>query len=70
VIRMGLDHIIDTTTTNTLIISGIFKALLKLLIELSIGSLAFLLTARLLKIEEMNSGPVRRILNRLKITWL
>jgi putative peptidoglycan lipid II flippase len=70
VIRMGLDHIIDTTTTNTLIISGIFKALLKLLIELSIGSLAFLLTARLLKIEEMNAGPVRRILNRLKITWL
>ncbi len=70
VVRTGLDHVIDTTTTNTLIISGILKALLKLLIELGIGSLVFLIMARLLKIEEMNSGPVRRILNRLRISWL
>lgn len=67
--RMGLDRVIDTTTTNTLIISGILKAGLKLLIELSIGSLVFLILARLLKIEEMDSGPVRRILNRLHISW-
>ena len=70
VVRMGLDHLINTTTANTLIISGIFKALFKLLIELGIGSLVFLLMARLLKIEEMNSGPVRRILNRLHVRWL
>jgi putative peptidoglycan lipid II flippase len=70
VVRTGLDRVIDTTTTNTLIISGILKALLKLLIELGIGSLVFLIMARLLKIEEMNSGPVRRILNRLRISWL
>lgn len=70
VVRTGLDHVIDTTTTNTLIISGILKALLKLLIELGLGSLVFLIMARLLKIEEMNSGPVRRILNRLRISWL
>ncbi len=70
VVRTGLDRVIDTTTTNTLIISGILKALLKLLIELAIGSLVFLVMARLLKIEEMNSGPVRRILNRLIISWL
>jgi putative peptidoglycan lipid II flippase len=70
VVRTGLDRVIDTTTTNTLIISGILKALLKLLIELGIGSLVFLVLARLLKIEEMNSGPVRRILNRLHISWL
>lgn len=68
--RTGLDRAIDTTTTNTLIISGILKAGLKLLLELGIGSLAFLILARLLKIEEMNSGPVRRILNRLRIPWL
>lgn len=70
VVRTGLDRVIDTTTTHTLIISGILKALLKLLIELGIGSLVFLVAARLLKIEEMNSGPVRRILNRLRISWL
>jgi putative peptidoglycan lipid II flippase len=70
VIRMGLDGVINTTTTNTLSMSGILKALLKLLIELSIGSLVFLFMARLLKIEEMNSGPVRRILKRLRISWL
>ena len=70
VVRTGLDRVIDTTATNTLVISGIFKALLKLLVELGIGSLVFLVVARLLKIEEMNSGPVRRILNRLRISWL
>jgi len=70
VARMGLDVVIETTTTNTLIVSGILKAGLKLLIELGIGSLVFLILARLLKIEELNSGPVRRILNRLHIPWL
>jgi putative peptidoglycan lipid II flippase len=70
VARMGLDLVIETTTTNTLIINGILKAGLKLLIELGIGSLVFLILARLLKMEEMNSGPVRRILNRLHIPWL
>ena len=67
---MGLDRLINTTHTNTLVISGILIALLKLLIELVLGSLVFLIAARLLKIEEMNSGPVRRILNRLHISWL
>jgi putative peptidoglycan lipid II flippase len=70
VARMGIDRVIDTTATNTLIISGILKAGLKLLIELGIGSLVFLILARLLNIEEMHSGPVRRILNRLRISWL
>lgn len=68
--RKGLDRVIDTTSTNTLAIGGIFKALLKLLLELAVGSLVFLVAARLLKIEEMDTGPVRRILNRLKISWL
>ncbi len=70
VVRTGLDHVIDTTTTNTLIIGGILRALLKLLIELGVGSLVFLCMARLLRIEEMNSGPVRRILDRLHVPWL
>jgi putative peptidoglycan lipid II flippase len=70
VARVGIDRVIDTTTTNTLIISGILKAGLKLLLELGIGSLVFLFLARLLNIEEMHSGPVRRILNRLRISWL
>ncbi|HEX7735680.1 MAG TPA: murein biosynthesis integral membrane protein MurJ [Ktedonobacteraceae bacterium] len=70
VARMGLDRIIDTTSAKQLFIPGILMAVTKLLIELGIGSLAFLVVARLLHMEEMNSGLVRRVLNLLRIPWL
>jgi len=70
IVREGLDHMINTTSSKYLGLSGIFLALTKLLIELGIGSLVFLITAKLLKIEEVESGPVRKILNRLHISWL
>lgn len=65
-----LDHLIDTTSVKKLFVSGILMALFKLLIELGAGSLAFLVAARLLKMEEMNTGLVRRVLNLLRIPWL
>lgn len=70
VVRMGLDRVIDTTSTKQLFIPGIAMAVTKLLIELGAGSLAFLVVARLLHMEEMNSGLVRRVLNLLRIPWL
>jgi putative peptidoglycan lipid II flippase len=70
IVREGLDHIIHTTSHNTQAFSGVILALIKLLIELGIGSLVFLIAAKRLKIEEIESGPVRKLLNRLHISWL
>jgi putative peptidoglycan lipid II flippase len=70
VLRLELDRVIDTTSMSQLFLPGILKALLKLLIELGAGSLVFLVVARLLHIEEMNSGLVRRVLRLLRIPWL
>jgi putative peptidoglycan lipid II flippase len=69
-IRTILDHMIDTTSMPRLAISDIFIALFKLLIELGCGSATFLVAARLLKMEEMNTGLIRRVLNILRIPWL
>ncbi len=70
IVRTILDLIIHTTSTNRLSVGGVFLALFKLLIELGVGSVVFLRLAQYLNIEERNSGMVRRILNRLHITWL
>jgi putative peptidoglycan lipid II flippase len=69
-LRVILDHLIDTTSMSRLAIGGIFLALFKLLIELGLGSAVFLVAARLLQMEEMNSGLVRRVLNLLRVPWL
>jgi putative peptidoglycan lipid II flippase len=69
-VRFGLDHVIDTTNTKQLFIPGIFAALVKLLIELGVGSAVFLVLARLMHMEEMNGGLVRRVINLLHIPWL
>ncbi|MDQ2888564.1 MAG: murein biosynthesis integral membrane protein MurJ [Chloroflexota bacterium] len=68
--RFILDHMIDTTSMPKLFIHGILMALLKLLIELVAGAAAFLIVARLLKMEEMNSGLVRRVIQLLRLPWL
>ena len=65
-----LDHMIDTTSMPKLFIHGILMAILKLLIELVAGAAAFLVVARLLKMEEMNSGLVRRVIQLLRLPWL
>ena len=66
----SLDGLIDTTSMPRLAVTGIFLALFKLFIELGFGSFVFLIVARLLQMEEMNTGLVRRVLNMLRIPWL
>ncbi len=68
--RAILDHMIDTTSMQKLFIPGILMALVKLFIELGFGSAVFLVVARLLKMEEMNTGLVRRVIRLLRIPWL
>lgn len=68
--RLGLDHLIDTTSMKTLFIPGILMALVKLIIELVAGSATFLIVARLLHMEELNGGLVRRVIRLLRIPWL
>lgn len=68
--RAILDHMIDTTSMPKLFIPGILMALVKLFIELGFGAAAFLVVARLLKMEEMNTGLVRRVIRLLHIPWL
>jgi len=70
IVRSGMDRVIDTTSMQKLFIPGILGALVKLLIELAFGAAAFLVVARLLKMEEMNTGLVRRVLNILHVPWL
>jgi putative peptidoglycan lipid II flippase len=69
-LRIPLDHMLDTTSMQKLYIPGILMALTKVIIELGAGTAVFLVTARLLKMEEMNSGLVRRVINLLRIPWL
>ena len=70
IVQALLNVIINTTRSNTLAVGGVLLALIKLLIEIGVGSVVFLLAARYLNIEERNTGLVRRVLNRLRITWL
>jgi putative peptidoglycan lipid II flippase len=70
ILQKILDHMIDTTSMPKLFIPGILMALTKLVIELGFGSVVFLVVARLLKMEEMNTGLVRRVIRLLRIPWL
>jgi putative peptidoglycan lipid II flippase len=65
-----MDAMIDTTSMTKLYVPGMLMALVKLLVELLAGISAFLVTARLLDMEEMNTGLVRRVLNLLHVPWL
>jgi putative peptidoglycan lipid II flippase len=69
-IREGLDNLFSTTSAPTLATGGVLLAFIKLFIEIAIGAFVYLFVARRLDIEEINSGPVRRLLNRFHITWL
>ncbi|MBV9712415.1 MAG: hypothetical protein JO011_16040, partial [Ktedonobacteraceae bacterium] len=57
-----------TTQTPALGLLGTIAAILKLLIELFVGLIVYLRTSRLLGIEEL--GPIRRVLDRFKLSWI
>jgi putative peptidoglycan lipid II flippase len=70
VLRFVLDHIpfLNTTLTPALGLLGTIAAILKLLLELFAGVFVYVRASRLLGIEEL--GPVRRVLDRLKLSWI
>lgn len=71
IIRLLLDGLLVTTDPkHPLGLVGTFVAAIKLLLELGAGTVIYLRTARLLHIEEMNAGPIKRLLDRLRLSWL
>lgn len=73
VLRLVLDAILVTTAPNQVLgFSGTLLAFIKLLIEIVVGVFTYFTAARLLGIglNTMNLGPVRRLLDRLKLSWI
>ena len=68
IIRAGLDFVLVTTREQALGVGGTLLAFVKLLIELFFGVFIYIRVARRLGIEEL--GPVRRVLDRLKLSWI
>ena len=72
IIRLGLDLVLVTTSARDqavgLGLGGTLMAFVKLLIELLAGVLIYLLVARRMGIEEL--GPIRRVLDRFKLSWI
>jgi putative peptidoglycan lipid II flippase len=68
VVRAVLDLLLVTTRAQSMGLPGTFLALIKLLIELFVGIFVYIRSSRFLGIEEL--GPVKRILDRLKLSWI
>ena len=68
IVRFILDHILVTTQDQALGIVGTIMAFIKLLIELFTGTFIYIRVARRMGIEEL--GPVKRVLDRLKLSWI
>jgi len=68
IVRGLLDMLLVTTVQQKLSFGGTLLALLKLLIELFVGVFIYIRVARYLNIEEL--GPVKRVLDRLKLSWI
>jgi putative peptidoglycan lipid II flippase len=68
IVRWLLDVIFVTTSQENLSFDGMLLAMLKLGIELLVGVFIYVRAARYLNIEEL--GPVKRVLDRLKLSWI
>jgi putative peptidoglycan lipid II flippase len=69
--RVLLDALLVTTDPNqSLGVPGTIAAIVKLTLEIGIGLFIYIRMARLLRIEELNLGPIKRLLDRLKLSWL
>jgi len=70
-VRFLRDHILVTTSDQRLGFGGTLLALIKLLIELAVGLIIYIRATRLLGIEDFwQQGPVKRLLQRLRLSWL
>jgi putative peptidoglycan lipid II flippase len=73
IVRVLLDHILVTTNPQSqhLGFGGTIVAMIKLLIELAIGLFIYIRVTRLLGLEEFwNQGPIKRLLDRFRLSWL
>ena len=71
IVRFLLDHILVTTQAQSLGFGGTLAAIIKLLIELAVGLIIYIRATRRLGIEEFwNQGPVKRLLERFRLSWL
>jgi putative peptidoglycan lipid II flippase len=68
VVRWFLDMVLVTTRVPALGFGGTLEAAIKLLLEVFVGLFIYLRVARRLGIEEL--GPVKRILDRLNLSWI
>ncbi|HTI15648.1 MAG TPA: murein biosynthesis integral membrane protein MurJ [Dictyobacter sp.] len=68
VVRLLLDKVLVTTNSQSMGLTGTLMAFVKLLIELFVGLFIYIRGARMLGVGEL--GPVKRILDRLKLSWI
>ena len=70
-LRMLLDLVLQTTTAPNLGILGTILAFFKLALELVTGILVYIWATRQFGIEDFwKQGPVRRVLERFKLSWI
>ena len=70
-LRTLLDTVLITTTAPTLGVLGTIFAIFKLAFELFLGLLVYVWATRQLGIEDFwKQGPVRRVLERFKLSWI
>ncbi|WP_338251733.1 murein biosynthesis integral membrane protein MurJ [Dictyobacter halimunensis] len=68
VARELLDRILDTTNGQSTGLIGTIEAMVKLGVEVFVGLFVYVRASRFLGIQEL--GPVKRILDRLKLSWI
>ncbi len=70
-LRMLLDLIFQTTISSKLGVLGTIFAILKLAAELFVGILVYIWATRQFGIEDFwKQGPVRRVLERFRLSWI
>jgi putative peptidoglycan lipid II flippase len=71
IVRFLLDHILVTTNDPRLGFGGTLLAMIKLSIELAVGIIFYIRATRLLGIEDFwKQGPIKRVLERLRLSWI
>jgi len=71
ILRFLLDLIFVTTSDQRLGFGGTLLAMIKLSIELAIGLIFYIRATRFLGIEDFwKQGPIKRVLERLRLSWI
>ena len=71
ILHFVLDHIFVTTSDQRLGFGGTLLAIIKLSIELVVGLIVYIRATRLLGVEDFwKQGPVKRVLQRLRLSWI